>query len=75
MLFYFRVLVNVGDRKRYVSFGRGYTAYEIPEPEPHIEEYIKKVYDQRYDVCIIMSYVISMEIKKLSLYIITLLHY
>ncbi|XP_026827923.1 uncharacterized protein LOC105279043 isoform X2 [Ooceraea biroi] len=36
------LMTNVLDKKRRVSFGRGYTGYEVPENDPRIEEYIKK---------------------------------
>ncbi|XP_076295850.1 vreteno [Lasioglossum baleicum] len=33
--------------KRHVSSGRGYTTYEIPEPNPEISNYISNVYEKR----------------------------
>ncbi|EFN81930.1 RING finger protein 17 [Harpegnathos saltator] len=41
------VLTVTADGKRHVSFGRGYTMYQIPEPHPRLEEYITKVYELR----------------------------
>lgn len=35
------------DGKRHVSLGRGYTMYEIPHPEPEIQNHIQKVYEKR----------------------------
>lgn len=35
------------DGKRHVSLGRGYTLYEIPEPNPEIHNHINKVYEKR----------------------------
>ncbi|KAF7412599.1 hypothetical protein HZH66_001495 [Vespula vulgaris] len=37
------------DGKRHVSYGRGYTSYEIPEPHPETEIMIKKIYDKRFN--------------------------
>ncbi|XP_076651050.1 vreteno isoform X2 [Halictus rubicundus] len=33
--------------KRHVSLGRGYTMYEIPQPNPKISNYISNVYEKR----------------------------
>ncbi|KAK9296207.1 hypothetical protein QLX08_009706 [Tetragonisca angustula] len=33
--------------KRHVSLGRGYTIYEIPDPDPEIYNHINKVYEKR----------------------------
>ncbi|XP_012142298.2 vreteno [Megachile rotundata] len=35
------------DGKRHVSLGRGYTMYEVPYPEPEIQNHIQKVYEKR----------------------------
>ncbi|CAL7938047.1 unnamed protein product [Xylocopa violacea] len=35
------------DGKRHVSLGRGYTMYEIPDPDPDVHNYINKVYEKR----------------------------
>ena len=35
------------DGKRHVSLGRGYTMYEIPCPEPEVQNHIHKVHEKR----------------------------
>ncbi|XP_076759068.1 vreteno [Xylocopa sonorina] len=35
------------DGKRHVSLGRGYTMYEIPDPDPDVHNCISKVYEKR----------------------------
>ncbi|XP_033300493.1 uncharacterized protein LOC117205840 isoform X2 [Bombus bifarius] len=35
------------DGKRRVALGRGYTMYEIPDPDPEIHNHINKVYEKR----------------------------
>ncbi|XP_014470836.1 PREDICTED: uncharacterized protein LOC106742425 isoform X2 [Dinoponera quadriceps] len=35
------------DGRRHVTLGRGFTKYEIPEPDRTIEEYIAKIYKRR----------------------------
>ncbi|OAD62691.1 Tudor domain-containing protein 1 [Eufriesea mexicana] len=35
------------DGKRHVSFGRGYTFYEIPDANPEVHNYINNVYEKR----------------------------
>lgn len=48
---YFRgVLTLTANGKRHVSLGRGYTMYEIPEPDPACEEHITQVYELRKNV-------------------------
>lgn len=39
------------DGRRHVKLGRGYTLYEIPEPNPKVEEYVMNVFKKRHDVC------------------------
>ncbi|XP_078032820.1 vreteno [Augochlora pura] len=40
--------MNIGQNgKRHVSLGRGYTMYEIPDPDPEILNHISKVYEKR----------------------------
>lgn len=49
--FYFRgTLTITADGKRHVSLGRGYSMYEIPEPDPRCEDYITQVYELRKNV-------------------------
>lgn len=36
--------------KRHVSIGRGYTMYEIPDPDPEIYNHINKLYEKRIAV-------------------------
>lgn len=43
-------LIVTQDGKRHVSFGRGYTMYEIPNPDPEIQKQIKAVYEKRITV-------------------------
>lgn len=38
------------DGKKHVSMGRGYTMYEIPEPDPEVQSKICKVYEKRTSV-------------------------
>lgn len=53
LTFYYRGKVTITrDGKRHVSYGRGYTSYEIPEPHPETEIMIKKIYDKRFNVII-----------------------
>ncbi|XP_032669554.1 uncharacterized protein LOC116843316 isoform X3 [Odontomachus brunneus] len=41
------LLTVTADGKRHVSLGRGYSMYEIPEPDPRCEDYITQVYELR----------------------------
>ena len=40
-------LTVTDDGKKHVSMGRGYTMYEIPDPDPEVQSKICKVYEKR----------------------------
>lgn len=50
-MYFLRGCVNIDEYgKRYVTMGRGYTRYHIPE-RPKIEEHLSRVYQKRCAVC------------------------